>query len=588
MARRIPDETLHAIRDRISLVEVVGAYVNLKRQGRNHIGLCPFHAEKTPSFTVSDERGLFHCFGCGASGTVFTFLMKVDGLEFLDAVTQLAQRAGVPLPQADADDPAARRREALFAANAQAERFFRAALAAPAGAAARRYLAERGLRDDTIARYGLGFAPAGGTVLVSALDRQRVSREVALQAGLLGRRDDGSLYDRFRGRVMFPIRDRRGRTIAFGGRTLGDDQPKYLNSPETPLFRKGEGLYGVAEARDAIRTHGRAVLVEGYMDALLLVQEGVPYAVATLGTALTAAQLRLLQPLGGDQLAVFFFFDGDRAGRQAAVRAFGVCAEAGVWGRAAFLPDGFDPDSYTREYGAAATLALLDAAPSLLDAYFDALLPPGASLPQRTTVADDAARILARVGSEVQFALLARQAADRLGIGEDVFRRARRAGAQPVRVAAPQPGPPPVSTQWPAEERLLVEVMAADRDVAAWVVERGTLARFRTAPLAEAGHRIADAWAAGRPLAEVIEALPAPLAQRLTAVALQEGPLGEAAERLQAAEDCARRIEARAAREERRAIATELRRAESRGDETWRSALVDLNNSVRRREGGVE
>ena len=330
MARRIPDETLQAIRDRISIVEVISAYVSLKRAGRNYVGLCPFHGEKTPSFTVSDERGLYHCFGCGESGTVFTFVMKIERLEFLDAVAQLAKRAGVALPRARRRRPggapprAALRRERAWPSASFARRW-----PARRAATARRYLAGRGLSRETITRYGLGLAPAGGTVLASHLATQRVPVELALQAGLLGRSDGGRVYDRFRGRVMFPIRDRRGRTIAFGGRTLGDEQPKYLNSPETPLFRKGEGVYGVAEARDAIRSADRVVLVEGYMDALVLVQEGIPYTVATLGTALTAAQLRLLRPLGGEQLAMYVFFDGDRAGRQAALRAFAVCAEAG-------------------------------------------------------------------------------------------------------------------------------------------------------------------------------------------------------------------------------------------------------------------
>ncbi len=585
MARRIPDETLQAIRDRTSIVEVISAFVSLKKQGRNHLGLCPFHGEKTPSFTVSEERGLFHCFGCGESGTVFSFVMKMERLEFPDAVAQLAARAGVAMPADGADDPAARRRQELYDANTRAEQVFRAALASPAGAAARRYLAERGVADATIERYGLGFAPATGSALAGELERQQVPREVALQAGLLGQRDDGRVYDRFRGRLMFPIRDRRGRTIAFGGRTLGDDQPKYLNSPETPLFRKGEGLYGVAEARDAIQRESRAVLVEGYMDALLLVQEGIGYAVATLGTALSTAQLRVLQPLGGDQLAVFFFFDGDRAGRQAAVRAFAICAEAGVWGRAAFLPDGFDPDTYTRQHGAAATRVLLDAAPSLLDFYFDTVLPPGAPLPQRTKVADEVARVLVRVENEMQLAQLVRQAAARLGLPEDVFRRARGAAPSPTRAPATPVGAAGEQA-WPIEERMLIEIMAADPAVAAWVVARGTLARLRAADLAAAGERIAAAAVAGRPLADVIEALPDALARRLTTSALETGPLADATERMRAAEDCVQRIEVRAARAERQVLATELRRAESRGGEDWRDRLADLN-SVRRREGGA-
>jgi DNA primase len=582
MARRIPDETLQAIRDRINIVEVVSAYVSLKRAGRNYTGLCPFHSEKTPSFTVSEERGLYHCFGCGESGTVFTFLMKMERIEFLDAVTQLAKRAGVALPARGDDDPAARRREQLYAVNARAERFFQQTLGSAAGAAARRYLAERGLRAETITRYGLGFAPAAGTALASWLGREQIPADLAVQAGVLARHESGRIYDRFRGRVMFPIRDRRARTIAFGGRTLGSEQPKYLNSPETPLFRKGEGLYGVAEARDAIRAADRAVLVEGYMDALLLVQEGVPYAVATLGTALTAAQLQMLKRFGGDTLTVFFFFDGDRAGRQAAVRAFGVCAEAGVWGRAAFLPEGFDPDSYTRQHGAAATLALLEAAPSLLDSYFDALIPPGATLPMRTRLAETVKPILARVDSDVQFQLLARHAAQRLGLSEAVFARGR--AAQPA-AAAPRPRAADAAPSWPVEERMLTELIAADRQVAAWPPARDAVARFQAADLREAAASLLAAWDGGHEVADVIERFPAALARTLAAAVVGSAVAPD--ERMQVADDCVRRIEARSARAQRQVIASELRRAESRGDEAWRAKAADLTTELRRKEGGA-
>ncbi len=579
MAGRIPDETLQAIRDRVSLVDVVSAYVSLKRAGRNYLGLCPFHDEKTPSFTVSEERGLFHCFGCGAGGTVFNFVMRIERVEFPEAVAQLAKRAGVALPERGSD-PAAGLRERIYAANELAARFFRQALASNLGEAARSYLRERGLRPETIQRYGLGYAPPRGGALANFLAQQRVPRDLMAQAGLTGRRDDGSAYDRFRGRLMFPIADRRARVVAFGGRTLGTDQPKYLNSPETPVFRKGHGLYGVGEARDAIRDADRVVLVEGYMDALLLVQEGIPYTVATLGTALTAAQLRLLQPLGGDQLTIFFFFDGDRAGRQAALRAFAVCAEAGVWGRAAFLPDGFDPDSYIRRHGCDATLALLDAAPPLADFYFDSVVPPGASIQQRTRAAEEVKRILVTVRSDVQFEMLARQAGQRLGVDEGIFRAARR-GAVPSAAGAP----PSAAPRWPAEERLLLEAMAVDAEVAQWVTRRGTLALFSNGDLAEAGRRIVEARERQRPVAEILDELPPALRQGLTALMIGRGPVAELADRMKMAEDCVARLEDQAARRRRQAIEAELRAAQP-GEERWRDALQNLNQLLRR-EGGV-
>lgn len=583
MAGRIPDETLQAIRDRISLVEVVSTYVSLKRAGRNHLGLCPFHAEKTPSFTVNEERGLFHCFGCGVGGTIFNFVMRIEGIDFPAAVEQLARRAGVELPREGTGDPAAALREQMMAVNEHAARFFRDVLSAPAGSAGRDYLQARGLRDETVKRYGLGFAPPGGTALADWLRREKVSRDLALRVGLLGARSDGSVYDRFRGRVMFPIRDRRSRVVGFGGRTVGGDQPKYLNSPESPIFRKGQGLYGLAEARESIREAGRVVLVEGYLDALMLAQEGITHVVATLGTALGAAQLRLLRPFGGEQLVVYFFFDGDPAGRRAALRAFAIAAEAGVWGRAAFLPEGFDPDSFVRERGRDETLRVIEAAVPLADFYLDSIAPPGASLPERSRAAEQMKAVLAGVSDGVQFEILVRHAADRLGVAEDLFRRAR--GAAMGKVAAPAPAAL-VTASWPVAERSLIEVMAVDREVAAWVDRADVLSRFSDRELASAGQRLIDSWDQQRPVAEVIEGLPAQLASHLTEVLLRSGPPANDAGRMKAAEDYVARIEERAARARRREVVAELRRAEMHGDHAASSEALRNLRELQRREGG--
>jgi DNA primase len=582
MAGRIPDETLQAIRDRISLVEVVSAYVSLKRAGRNHIGLCPFHAEKTPSFTVNEERGLFHCFGCGVGGTVFNFVMRIDRLEFPEAVEQLAKRAGVTLPAAGGSDPNRGLRERLCVANGEAMSFYQQSLRADAGAEARRYLAGRGLEPGTIERYGLGFAPPSGSALAAWLAKKRIGGEVGLQAGLLARRADGSHYDRFRGRVMFPIRDRRANVIAFGGRTMGEDQPKYLNSPESPIFRKGQALYGLGEARDAIRAADRTVIVEGYLDALLLVQKGVSYSVATLGTALTVAQLRALRPLGGEALDFLFCFDGDAAGRKAALRSFSVCAEAGVWGRAVFLPEGHDPDSFVREFGRAAFERLLDKAQPLLDFYFDNAAPAGASMPVRVRAAEEVKQILAKVSNDVSFALLASQAASRLGIDEDVFRRARAGATAPRTTAVPTPS---AAEKWLPAEYHLIEALAVDRNVARWIAEEGSLSLLSNPQLADAGARIIEAWERGRAIGELMDELPEPLAQRLTAVVLGGGPSGSDANWIEAARGCVERLKEAAERRERRAIQAELVEAERSGDESWRQKLEDLKQAHGRSGG---
>jgi DNA primase len=584
MTGRVPDDTLQRIRERVSIVEVISQYVSLKKAGRSHLGLCPFHSEKTPSFTVNEERGLFHCFGCGAGGTVFTFLMRVEKLEFPEAVEQLAKRAGVELPKREPTH-ASTRREKLWEINAHAARFYQEQLAGAGGGEARAYLARRGLQPETIQRYGLGFAPATGTALTTRIGQQRPARDLAIELGLLGRRPDGSCYDRFRGRVMFPIRDRRGNTIGFGGRTLGADQPKYLNSPESAVFRKGEGLYGLSEARDAIRGAGRVVVVEGYMDVLQLVQHGIAYTVAVLGTALTERQLTSLRPFGGDELRVFFFFDGDQAGRKAAkracVEAFKACVDSGLWGRAAFLPDGSDPDSYVQQHGAEATLALLEASAALEDVYFDCVAPgPGASLQERARAAEEVRQAVASAKSDVQRQLLAQRAEIRLGLKEELL---RGADTGRPRVVASAPTKSPLE-QRPKAELLLIEAMAGSRAVTSWVMDHGTLALFRDAELGEVGAMLADAWEQGGDVARVVEQLPDALAARLTAALVGAGPAVEG-DPMQITTDCDARIRLHAQRAAQRASIEELRRAEHTGDDERLRAKLASTNELLRREG---
>jgi DNA primase len=490
--------------------------------------------------------------------------MRIERLEFPEAVEQLAKRAGVPLPERDSGQ--AGRRESLYEINEQAAQFFRETLKGPAGADARGYLAKRGLSAALVEQYGLGFAPPSGTALSGWLTQRRVPRQAALALGLLGSRQDGSTYDRFRGRVMFPIRDRRGHIVGFGGRTLGSDQPKYLNSPESPVFHKGEGLYGLAEAREPIRTANRVVVVEGYMDVLLLVQHGIPYAVAVLGTALTERQLLSLRPFGGDEVVVYFFFDGDQAGRRAAKRAcaeaFKACVDAGLWGRAAFLPEGFDPDSYVRQHGGPATVALLESASALEDVYFDCVAPPsGATLQERQRAVEEVRQMLATARSEVQRELLRQRAEARLGLAGDLL------PAPPVTRAAATARPPVAASPraWAPAEILLIEALAADQAVAAGVAARGSLALFRDAELAQAGAALIEAWSEHGSIGHVVEALPEALGQRLTAAILGTGPAPEA-DRMRVAEDCVAKIERDAQRAARRTKIEELRSAERGGD----------------------
>ncbi|RUR26863.1 DNA primase [Vreelandella andesensis] len=356
MAGQIPQRFIDDLLDRVDVVEVVGERVQLKKAGRNYSGLCPFHQEKTPSFTVSADKQFYHCFGCGAHGNALRFLMEYDKLPFPDAVEQLASRLALDVPREGADDPRAQQREKKRKEGVNllelAASFYRERLKMQEGQDAQRYLQERGLSQEVVSTYGIGYAPGGWEALKQHLSARGIGEPVQVEYGLLIHREDtGRTYDRFRDRVMFPIRDIRGRTIAFGGRVMGDEQPKYLNSPETPVFHKGRELYGLYEARQASSKLEQLVIVEGYMDVVALAQYGINDAVATLGTATTEDHLSRLFRLVS---RVVFCFDGDRAGRQAASRALETALPQMIDGREArflFLPEGDDPDTLVRREG---------------------------------------------------------------------------------------------------------------------------------------------------------------------------------------------------------------------------------------------
>jgi DNA primase len=435
MRGRIPEETLTELRDRAGIVDVVSAHVGLRKVGRNHLGLCPFHAEKTPSFTVNADRGIFHCFGCGAGGNVFTFLMRMESLPFPEVVERLARRYGVTLPERAADDPTVRLRESMFRLNDQTARFFQRYLWEGAEARpARDYLVERGIGRAVAECFLLGYAPGGGDVLARRLEAAGRPHELAVRLGLIGeRRGGGGCYDRFRARLMFPITDSSGRVVGFGSRSVPGtasvrgDLPKYLNSPETPLYRKGAHLYGLALARDAIRAADSALVVEGYFDVLALAEAGIAHAVASLGTALTLVQLQVLKRFTRNVIA---FFDGDAAGEKAAEKSLPTFLEAGLWGRAAFLPSGDDPDTFVRREGRDAVLALLAGAAPLLEFYLDRAVRPESTPAERAAVARQVAQWLAKIADPFEYDITARRTAERLGVAEELLRR------QPVRVPA--------------------------------------------------------------------------------------------------------------------------------------------------------
>lgn len=364
MAGKIPQDFIDDLIARADIAEVVGRRVQLKKAGREFKACCPFHDEKTPSFTVSPGKGFYHCFGCGAHGTAIGFLMEYDHMSFVEAIESLASSMGVDVPRDESDRPA-RRYDELFSLLENVDKHWRGQLREHT--IATDYLKQRGIDGETARRFGIGFAPDGWSNILDKFGQTPEAVERLLATGLIIRKDNGKHYDRFRERIMFPIRDQRGRCIGFGGRAIGDGEPKYLNSPETVLFHKGKELYGLFEARQALRHIDKLVVVEGYMDVVALARNGIDFATATLGTATTTDHLNRLFRITDN---VVFCFDGDRAGKAAAWRALENALpqiREGRQIRFVFLPDGQDPDSYVNELGSEAFVTAVDNGVALSD-----------------------------------------------------------------------------------------------------------------------------------------------------------------------------------------------------------------------------
>lgn len=357
-------EFFQEIKEKNDIVSVISEYVSLKRSGRSLLGLCPFHNEKTPSFNVNQDKQFFYCFGCGTGGDVFSFIMKIENLEFIDAAKRLAERVGISWPKLVNNSEADRQKDSYFNINQLAAAFYSQYLIkTESGAVARRYLTNRGIKAELWKKFNLGYAPPGWHNLTDILRKKEFPLQQAEELGLIAMGQNG-YYDRFRDRIIFPITDSRGKIVGFGGRIMEEGEPKYLNSPENVLFHKGRFLYGLSCAKDSIRRTRRAIIVEGYMDVIQAHQGGFTQAVASLGTALTREQAKLIKRFTSE---VILAYDADTAGQNATLRGMDILEEAGLKVRVLNLPPGFDPDSFIKEKGAGDFEKIIESAPDLLD-----------------------------------------------------------------------------------------------------------------------------------------------------------------------------------------------------------------------------
>lgn len=560
---RIPQEIVDRVRESTDIVALIGEQVRLTKAGRSWKGLCPFHTEKTPSFHVNPDRQIYHCFGCGAGGNAITFLIEHSKLTFPEAVRHLADRAGITIPRNYDDGAAETETTRLYEALAVAAEFYRERLEHPyAGQAARTYLEQRRIDPELAELFGLGYAPPGWQNFFDHAGR-RFTLDILAKAGLVVRKDDGGGYDRFRNRLMVPIRNATGRVIAFGGRTMGGDEAKYINSPESPVYQKGQVLFGLFQAKDDLRRGEEAILVEGYLDLLRVFGAGFRNVVAVSGTAFTPQQAALLRRY---VTRVRLVFDGDDAGLNAAWKAAGLCLAADLEPRLAILPGQHDPDSLIRDEGPDAFRRALETADRLADFAVARLLP-------RLGREDTLRRLVEQIREcpePIRRRLLCQEAAERLNFDEAALVRAveerRPAGGPPV--AAPAPVAP---AELPAAEKTMLAIALAEPGLAARLageIDEADLEHEASRRIlrwlndsggsADSGHRLMES-VAGTPLARIVSEL-----------------LGEPTHGgLEAALDCARRLRMRHINQNMAELRSQLAVAERNHEADRAHALLE-------------
>jgi len=422
---RIPGSIVEEIRDRADIVDVISEYLTLKKAGRNYIGLCPFHKEKTPSFTVNREKQIFYCFGCGEGGNVFSFLIKVNNQSFPEAVRYLARKTGIVIPEGTVTREEKERagiKEQIIRVNQVAARYFSQTLLSNAGREAREYLKKREIGESVVREFHLGYALDGWRHLRDFLEKEKVSLKLAEQAGLIVSKADGkvSFYDRFRGRLIFPIEDIGGHVIAFGGRTIGSGEPKYLNSPESSAYVKGRCLYGLNKTKEDIRKAGFVIIVEGYFDFLALWSAGVTNVVATLGTALTKDHVDLIRRYTGQAVAIF---DPDEAGRKALARSIGLFLTGNVNAKAVVLPEGHDPDQYIRKFGKEAFDKAVENAQSMIDYYIEAVIGKVGSVEEKLKTLRETLPFIVNIDNAIERNLFIKRVSEKLGVDQELLKK---------------------------------------------------------------------------------------------------------------------------------------------------------------------
>ena len=586
----IPDDKIEEVRRRADIASLIGEYVTLKKAGRNYLGLCPFHREKTPSFTVSPDKQMFYCFGCSEGGNVFSFLMRLNNLTFPEAVRHLAKKVGVLIPERAMSREEKERHslaEQIRRVNEVAAGFFANTLQSPAGEHAREYLRKRGIGESAIRTFRIGYSPEGWSHLHDYLERKGVSPKLAQQAGLLVERTGTSqgCYDRFRGRVMIPIEDVDGRVIAFGGRLTGTGEPKYMNSPESAVYVKGNTLYGLARTREAIREKGFALLVEGYFDLIALWNAGITNVAAMLGTALTGAQVDLIRRYTTRVVAVF---DPDEAGRKALARSLELFLAGNIHARAVILPGGYDPDEFVRVNGREKMDEVVAAAWPMAEYYIDQILGGRGTLEEDRDKLREAVSFLSRLEDDVGRNLFIKKVAEALVVDEEVLKKEVLRALSRNPSAAPDPPRRATAVETDPSELSLIRMMLEYPEKRSVVRASAILADFRTEGLKQLGEELLAFDREGgtvRDASSLVGTLTdGPLRDKLLALLVQESPYTEEMiDRLMA--DTIRKIRERANKEKSRSLTRRIREAERTGNRELIDRLILEAEGLRRVKG---
>ena len=588
----LSEEKVSEIRDRSSILEVVSDYVALKKTGKNYKGLCPFHSEKTPSFMVNEEKQIFHCFGCGEGGDVFTFLMKVGHFSFPQAVEELAKRYGVKLPTRELSVTQKKemaKREVLFQINQIASEYFHDLLTKRReGEEGRRYLSQRGISPEFIAEHRLGYSIDRWDGLVQHLQEKKVSLELAWELGLIFPKKREGWYDAFRGRILFPIFDLHQRVVGFGGRVIREGQPKYLNSPESSIYHKGEVLYGLHVAKRYVIEKDCVIIVEGYFDLLTLHQYGLKHSVATLGTALTTQHIRTLKRYTKNLITIF---DADQAGIQATLRSLPLFLEEEVVGKTIALPQGEDPDGFLRKGNLEDFWKRAERAVPLIDFFFERLMKitDVKSIDGKVRVAKEGVALLGKIPDKIRRDFYTKVLAEKLDVKESFLYEMLRSSPKEPSKAGEDLRKSSLEKTFPKAEEMVVRLMIHHPEVIPTISKEGILKEFESPILQKIAEALEDLYQRKErlDLPEVLANVEEDLKGKLCELAFQESEL-EGGDRRKILQDCIQKICEKGLKKEKGELLKRIKEAEKQQEEKRLVPLLEERQELAKREKGLQ